>query len=509
MTRWLVLLAVLVQGENARVPLVEAPDLTSRPDLVGKTLAVEGRVRLYLLHEDRGFDQVELKKTPVQFDLPPALRFSEAPSERSVRLEGVLRKLGDGYRMDVQSLKLLPEDQERLSRALSAIPEDDYRDQLAWTTWAIRRAEIYEDEALAEQARKAEARAMTFQAESPGSDSPRAALELAQRARAHHVPEPLPSALAHRAYAAQAKNARSRKELGRLVQEVETFLPRSKQPARGDTSAWDAAYEHDPFRAYQLASDEVRRLYDRRLLANLLERWLNVRAEAEPDKALELSEEAKRRLPDRPEVAQSLFQKGLEAVSADVESLRRDDLMALVEKYDQIGQPERGRALVRAWLEDERENRISRSDAEGRVALAEKYLSMLGDEDVAVDLLREAWAIDPQSKAVANEFRSLGYHKEDKGWVKHDPDPDQSSELTLADQRDEQPPTGVEDPLLRLTPAEVVARLGKPDHKSQVVTQGIVTIQWVYEGARGSTQYIIFRKQAGLPATVVGRYSDR
>lgn len=243
----LMLSALVIQADDSRVPLLEAPDLTRRPDLLGKPVAVEGRVRLFLLHEGRGFDQIELKETPVRFDLPRSLRFKEAPSERSVRLEGVLRTQGDDYVMEVRSLRLLPEDRERLSRALAAIPEDDYQDQLAWTNWAIRRAEIYGDDALADQARRAEASAMQIEAESPGFDSPQLALELAQRARDHGVPEPIPSALVHRAYVTKVKDARSVEELARLVQEVQTLLPRSAQPSDTDTSAWDVAYGHDPF----------------------------------------------------------------------------------------------------------------------------------------------------------------------------------------------------------------------------------------------------------------------
>jgi hypothetical protein len=134
---------------------------------------------------------------------------------------------------------------------------------------------------------------------------------------------------------------------------------------------------------------------------------------------------------------------------------------------------------------------------------------MLGDEETAVALLREAWTIDPGSKTVRDAFRALGYRKDGDRWARNAPEPPKAEAVALADRRDDPPPAGVDDPLLRLTPAEVVARLGKPDRKSQVVTQGIVTIQWVYKGARGSTQYLIFRKQAGLPPTVVGRYSDR
>lgn len=507
-TLLLLLSALALQASSASVPLVEAPDLTRRPDLLGKTVAVEGRVRLYLLHEGRGFDEIELKETPVQFRLPRSLWFQDAPDQHSVRLQGTLRKQGGGYVMDVQSLRLLPEDRERLQRALDAVPTNDYQDQLAWTDWALRRARIYHDDDLAEIARQAEAQALRIQAESPAAQAPDAALALARRARDHQVPEPIPSALVHRAYASKIQNASSVSDLARLVQEVQNLLPASSQPTSENVDHWTETYQRDPFTAYRIASPSMRRAYDRKLLADLLEKWFQARARANPEKTLEIAEEAKTRLPDRPQVAASLFQKGLAAVASDVETLSREQLMELVEQYNTIGQPERGQQLIRAWLEDERQNRISRSDAEGRVVLADKYLAMLGDKQTAAELLQEAWRIDPGSRTTSAAFRHLGFEKQDGEWVKTAARPGGSPAPEPA-ASDNLPPTGDDDPLLRLTPQEVVARLGKPDHKSQVVTQGIVMIQWTYRTSRGSTQYILFRKQAGLPATVIGRYSDR
>ena len=59
--------------------------------------------------------------------------------------------------------------------------------------------------------------------------------------------------------------------------------------------------------------------------------------------------------------------------------------------------------------------------------------------------------------------------------------------------------------MIGLTPDDVEARLGRPDRRSQVVTQGAVRIQWVYGAGQRGSQYINFVKRPGAPATVVGR----
>ena len=57
------------------------------------------------------------------------------------------------------------------------------------------------------------------------------------------------------------------------------------------------------------------------------------------------------------------------------------------------------------------------TDAEGPLELASNYEEMLGDTVTAVELLRKAWRIDPNSKEVAEAFRLRGYRKVRDEWV--------------------------------------------------------------------------------------------
>src|SRR5207245_585722 len=157
----------------------------------------------------------------------------------------------------------------------------------------------------------------------------------------------------------------------------------------------------------------------------------------------------------------------------DVGALRQSEVDALAKVYrDRLHQPERAQALYRAWLDDQRNRRLSPRDAEGRIALAEQYENLLDDRTTAVALLRAAWSIDPQSREVADAFRSRGFRKLNGAWV----EPGKSSTVAappaqpgLADDGKggaaaveieravvEVPAPGRKDSLLNATPEQVV-----------------------------------------------------
>jgi hypothetical protein len=491
------------QGESA--PLVEVPELSKRPDLLNKRVAVDGRVRLFQTHPGLGFDEILLKETNVIFRLPPRLRPSEPPRQYVVRMEGVLRKADGWLVVDVDNLKFLDDDPVRLDRGLAALSPDDVKLRLRWADWASRRADLYTDQDLKERALTLAAEAYRIEADQRGAKSPEGALDLARRVRERGLPEAMSSALAHRAYVAKAKEAATPEVLDRLAAEVLAALPESGTPHAADLANWQAAYEEDPYAAYRQAPEAVRRAFDRRLLADILERSIRLKAEADPKSGLKLAQEAAQKLPDRLAVAQELQKKGLADSVKDVGKLRRSEVLEFAKTFDKMSQPEQGRKLIQDWLLDQRETWVGREDVPGRLRLSADYLELLGDKATALDLLREAHALDPSSKDVSEAFRRLGYRREGDDWVPAVPGAAATAEA--ADPGDDQPRR--DDPLLDLTPAEVTARLGKPDRKSQSMTQDRVTMQWTYLGARGSTQVILFVKQPGYPPRVIGRYTPR
>lgn len=483
---------------------VEVNDLARRPDLVGRLVEVDGRIRLFQFHPGRGFDELTLKESAVLFRLPPSLRRNEAPAARGAILQGKLVREGEGLVVEVSGLQLLPDDQERLEKGLAILARTDFKGRMAWAQWATRRARLYHDQPLASRAQQVATETHRLEAERPESQSPEAALALAQRAREAGIPEPDPGALVHRAFVARARSAKGFVECDRLAQELLPLLPGASEPHPGPIPPdWLAPYQNDPYRAYLRAPAAARQALDRQLWADLVERSLSLRAEASPREATALAREAQKRLPDRPGLTASLLEKGLNAAAQDVTTLRRTEVMELAQAYDKMGEAETGRQKIRAWLNAQRGRNLARDDADGRLALAEDFRTLLGDRVVAAELLREAAQIDPNSEPVADAFRRLGYRKEAERWVdaggRANPDPGPEAEGVA----------GLNDAFENLSLDDVQARLGRPDRKSQVITQNRVLLQWIYEGTRGRTQVINFIREPGAPARVLSRYTPR
>ena len=492
--------------------IVEPGELTKRPDLVGKEISVEDRVEFFLFHPDKGWDELKLKRCPdVVFAIPPRLR-QQHPQTPAARVQGVLRREGDRFVVDVSGLDMMPSDIDRLNHALATVSRMDIDTRSAWVRWAESRARAFGDQALLRRVREVEADVIRAESERPPRDRDASAffLELADRARQRQVAEPEPSALAHRGFRVALAKANTGVELAALIGRIEAFFPLCKVPpapgAETELERWNAPYANDPVAAYRAASPAARVGLDHRLWADATQKRLERQAAEDPRAMIALAEQAANLLPDRPDLATSMLVKGAGADAKNISALKKDEVEALARLYsDRLKQPEKARELYRAWLDDQRSHRLSPRDAEGRLALANQYETLLKDPATAVRLLREAWAIDPRSREIADAFRRHGYRKVGDDWVEPSPaneagpgqarnDPPKNA-LGLAVEVDGRGGDGAS--LLGSTPDQVRSHLGgKPNHRSWCASQGQVTEQWVYIGTR-SNQYVTFVRKAG------------
>ena len=488
------------------VPEVEVADLTTNPSLIGKEIQVDGRVALFQFHPGRGFDEILLKQSEVVLRLPPSLRFSRAPSQYVVQARGVLSKEGNRISMDVSSLKLLADDRDRLEKGLELLPAAEMANRRAWAHWAAKRAAFYKDGALEARAKEIEGDLINIEAARPESQSPDALLALAERARKAGVPaEPTPSLWIHRALLAKAKAAKSLAEISAVAAEIERHAPKSADPASArmvDLSTLGPRYDADPEPTYAQAGTAARQALDRWLLASLREREFYAKADADPAAAFELSTQAETVLPDRPVVARSLLERGLKTAARNVGSLRQSEVTALANRFKDAGKPDEGKALLRAWLADQREKKLGKNDVTGRLALAEQYRNLVNDTTSAIALLNEAAELEPGSNEISEAFRRLGYRFDGSRWV---------STQSHAEERPEGTDRAADptDPLIGLTLEEILSQRGKPDRRSVLITQGNLLIQWGYALQRGGTEYIDFVQRPGSPAIVESRYVIR
>lgn len=523
------LVVAAARAQEPRPVVVEPGDLTKRPDLVGRLIEVDDRLRFVQFHPGSGFDQILLKRAPdVTFDLPPRLRIKQEPKAAAVKIRGVLRRDGDRWWCDVSSVDFLPTDLDRLNRALALLAKSDTEARATWARWAEKRGKEFGDQTLLKRSREIEGEVIRAEADRPPNrNAPEHWIKLAERARARQVAEPEPSALAHRGFRVALAKARSADDLQTLRARIETFFPTASQvPGNpSDAPGSENANPQAPDESYRKAGPEGRRALDHRLWADATQQLLERRAADDPKSMVDLAGEATRLLPDRPAVAATFLEKGVEGAAADVGALRQSEVDTLARLYrDSLHQPEKAKALYRAWLDDQKDRRISPRDAEGRLALAEQYETLLNDKATAVSLLRDAWKIDPQSREVADAFRRRGFRKVQDEWTdpakpKNGPEPSvvvkgavgeagPGGERDRATPESGLAPRGQSDSLRNATPEMVRARFGgKPHRKTFLASQGQVVEQWLYVSPRKIHYINILHKMSDPQPRVVAFYT--
>ena len=93
--------------------------------------------------------------------------------------------------------------------------------------------------------------------------------------------------------------------------------------------------------------------------------------------------------------------------------MRQSEVEELARKFREQGEEDRARRLIRAWLGDRRKTRLQCQRCRGPYPARASYDKLLGDRSTSAELLREALAIDPQSRSAVNAFLRMGFRKGD------------------------------------------------------------------------------------------------
>jgi tetratricopeptide (TPR) repeat protein len=195
--------------------------------------------------------------------------------------------------------------------------------------------------------------------------------------------------------------------------------------------------------------------------------------------ALAAADQAANVVPENTKLPTQLIEKATTTARGDLPNLRLSEVKALATVYrEKLQQPADALKVLGDWLKSQ-QDRLSSTDAEGPLELANLYDELIQDRVTAVELLRKAWRIDPSSKEIAEAFRSRGFRKDKDDWVESTPArQDQSAAASGLSAR---PPPFVSQGLRGLTADEVRTRLGgKPDRVSYVAVKGQLIEQWIY-----------------------------
>jgi hypothetical protein len=490
---------------------VEAGELDRRTDLIGHVVEVDDHVSYYVTRPGAEDDELQLKRTAVTFQVPRRLRPREAPRLASVVVRGEFKREGSRLTCAVTGIAVVASDRERLDRAIADLAPKDFESRRAWAAWAERRARDFKDNALLKRARAIEGDALRINADMKrlAVDAPQEWLAMAKDARARQIPEPGPSALAHRAFRPRLAAAKSTANLKSLIQEIEGFFPgveADRASGVANLARWEKPYGDDPAAAYRLATPDVRKAFDRRLWADATARLLELQAGQNVQSALGASDQAAVLLPERPELAARLTRSGLEQARKTLAEMRLDEVKAMAQVYrERMHQPNEALNFLRDWLKI-KHDRLSNTDAAGPLGLAALYEELLEDRATAVELLRKAWKIDPSSKEIAEAFRVRGYRKLKDDWIEAVPEQAGKANGPTAGAS----PGGAGSPgLVGLSAEEVGARIGgKPDRVSYIGSKGQIIEQWIYYLDTKQVRYVnLLRRPGELKPHVVADYS--
>ncbi len=475
-----------------RADSVEPSELNSRPELVGRELIIDDRVRYFLESKrGQGYDQIVFKRADALFRLPARLKMARPPSEANAQVKGVLRMEEGRLVFDVTAIEMLPGDTERLESEIGKLRREDYLSRRNWALWAERRGKELAEPKLETRGIDLETEALWIEAARPAADP----LALVARSVGRPIPISMRNTLAHRGLRDRFNRAATLADLEALATQIESLLPNARIPS---TATLDPGilreYAKEPGEAYLAASEQVQAGLDRKLLADILQKQFERQVEASPVDAAKLTDLARARLPDRPELVDRLARQALLEAESKVASMRQSEVEELAATFRDRGEAERSRRLIQSWLADRRKNRLSASDAEGRILLALNYEKMLSDRSTAAELLREALAIDPASRGAADAFLRMGFRRGEQGWF----DPEQTSiSPTSGKDRDATPDSKMTssdtgNSLRGLTRAQVRSRLGgRPDQIVRSASQGRSVELWIYRNGKG-TQVIRF-----------------
>ncbi len=451
-------------------------DLETDSKLIGREVTAEGAFQQRV---GASRDQIVLRGCKVAFQVPPeVLKALPSSLTGGLRITGTLAKQEGKLTVRVKSVeRITATDVDRFRSAAVQIAQDDARGwyQLADRTQRLAVAlESGEIRGLA-----ADSRRKGFRAEERllRPTQVQELLEMAGRVEQVGLGEDETRRLRHKALRWQSDQLQQSKSATaaawkKLAADVSKLLP-GAQTARqtADAPALER-YRAKPIEVYD-ADLESRNSFDRYFYVDAAGRELLAASVAPNADLLQLAADAKRRVPERPELSQQLLEKW-----ADVEATRvpklppASQVQQLVDVLrNDLKKPDRANAILRQWY-DARREKLGRS-ADGRVQLAREFRKELNDDATAAKLLLEALELEPDLPQAIEELKSLGYVKGPNGWTRGS---DQAvARATAVSARSKLPEVG-------MTPDLVRGILGppKPEDVIRVATAGRVIEQWSY-----------------------------
>jgi len=486
------LLALAIGQADGFPRRVEIDNLPSWPK-EGR-IVVEGVFTL-IGEGTESYRPMRLKKSDVAFNVPRALLREKAPTG-NIEVTGVVETLRGKTVIQVEDFKLLPPDERRFKQMLEDAGEDAEKLYRA-ADWAKRRYELYGSPAMEAAKRDAFEAGLKLERKLASGDPAKlAALKTKLQGR-QDLSDFDFDTLNHEITRAEYDRV-SKDDAAALMKFADKVFD-NLLPARERGGAIDPrhrqAYDEKPLPTYDDAEPALRHALIRYFYSRIIDMALeaNYKGGAAP---FDLAQTAKEKVPEYREVARKWFRawaKTQEGRLAELEGDAANDAATTMEKeLEAFTESAKFRA---DWLEAreaklrqrEREAREEsgatarvQRDADTWFDLGRRHVGWFPNstehETKAVRILEDILSFAPQYAKAEVELRRLGYVQlADGEWRRRN------------DRPEARKGAGVRALAINMSPAEVLATLGKPTYQGRAATASGATVVWIYRSDNRET----------------------
>ncbi|MCA8999417.1 MAG: hypothetical protein KDA80_20650 [Planctomycetaceae bacterium] len=442
--------------------------------LVGTTWTLEGR---YL----------GISKTGMRFvncDMPFVfVNQKEFPRSDSpvVEVTGKIDENKKSLVFRVDSLRVRPDDFERLRAMRAGINSTDADQWYELADWAIGRSDFYKDPKLREDARDLQLQGI--QAEYRALDkSDRSAVDkLLQKARKFQVGEEFIGELVHERLRRRYDDLQEIPFEDDQFADVLVLLQREfPEAARPLDIAYPQElaekYASNPIEVFRGSNTAGRAILARLLYIDVMRYRILKSARDDGSNALVIADRLRAELPELPALADKYEQDGIDYQISKVGLMTRSQLLDLLEELKKRGREGDQEKVKKKWL-FAREEILKNQGAPGLVQLGDSWTELLNDSDTATTFYLEAWKSDPDFSPASEKLTQLGYVLFDDKWIPRDrmpANPKSRIERAVEEGRVEK----------GMTESQVRAAFGaKPTSQTRFATAGHITELWVFQEA--------------------------
>lgn len=388
--------------------------------LIGIPLVIEGRVSAV----SRG--KLRLVGSRLQVQTPPS---ASPRGGQPYRIQGEFRKGDVLPEFIAVKIKEIPSDSDRMRVARSRLKQDDPSGWLELADLYGKRASYYDDDVLHREVAAVEEAGLRIRATQAGNDTV-AIKAVASEARSrglkrfaaelqHQAARAEWEAISQRLNAERMNGERndSQTDAELLLDQLLRDLPGANEPSSERREALESAYLRDANTLFAKADDEQRQLLARFFVVEIVSRILNLQLNETATNSDTVADEFLKRLPDRPDLAEAVRERGLVAAMKSVATMTEPELDAFVATLRADGAAGKADDAVDRWLKSRMQPALDRGPS-ALLDLADDYLRLQNNTAQAVEIYQEVLRIDSRVTAARDALTRLGYEEIAGQWRK-------------------------------------------------------------------------------------------